>query len=59
MAVVVVQGSIWWVTPSQVAAEILKVAFCPKGVCSASAADRWLQPRGASEATPTLLARGS
>ena len=59
VAVVVVQGSIWWVTPSQVAAEILKVAFCPKGVCSASAADRWLQPRVAPEVAPTLLARGS
>ena len=58
VAVVIVQGSIWWVTPSQVAAEILKVAFCPKGVCSESAADRWLQPRGVSDLPPTLLARG-
>ena len=59
VAVVVVQGSIWWVTPSQVAAEILKVAFCPKGVCSASAADRWLELPGAQDDTPTHLARGS
>ena len=56
VAVVIVQGSLWWVTPSQVAAEILKVAFCPKGVCSAAAADRWLQPGPVSSGTPTLVA---
>jgi cell division protein FtsI/penicillin-binding protein 2 len=59
VAVVVVQGSIWWVTPSQVAAEILKWAFCPKGLCSEDAADRWLQLRAGSDVTSTLLAQGS
>lgn len=56
VAVVVVHGSLWWVTPSQIAAEILKVAFCPKGVCSAEAADRWLLPSPVSDAAPTLVA---
>jgi hypothetical protein len=58
VAVVVVQGRLWWVTPSQVAAEILKVAFCPKGVCSAGAADRWLEPATAQTGSATLVARG-
>jgi membrane peptidoglycan carboxypeptidase len=43
VAVVLVQGKLWWLTPSQVAAEVLRVAFCPKGVCRPEAAQRWLE----------------
>jgi cell division protein FtsI/penicillin-binding protein 2 len=41
IAVVCVQAPLYWVSASQVAAETLKVIFCPKGVCSPDAADRW------------------
>ena len=44
LAVVQVQAPLYWTTPSQVAAEILKVAFCPKGVCRAEAVSAWLEP---------------
>ena len=48
IAVVSVQAPLYWVSASQIAAEVLKVIFCPKGVCSSDAADRW---REASRAT--------
>jgi cell division protein FtsI/penicillin-binding protein 2 len=41
IAVVSVQAPLYWVSASQVAAEVLKVVFCPKGVCSEAAAERW------------------
>jgi peptidoglycan glycosyltransferase len=41
IAVLSVQGPLYWMSASQVAAEVLKVAFCPKGVCSAEAAEVW------------------
>jgi cell division protein FtsI/penicillin-binding protein 2 len=50
IAVVSVQAPLYWVSASQVAAETLKVIFCPKGVCSAAAAERW------SEASPPSVA---
>lgn len=34
VATVAVQGPLYWMSASQMAAEVLKVAFCPKGVCS-------------------------
>ncbi len=34
VATVAVQGPLYWMSASQLAAEVLKVAFCPKGVCS-------------------------
>jgi cell division protein FtsI/penicillin-binding protein 2 len=40
IAVVSVQAPLYWVSASQVAAEVLKVIFCPRGVCSPAAADR-------------------
>ncbi|MEN8181847.1 MAG: penicillin-binding transpeptidase domain-containing protein [Myxococcota bacterium] len=58
VAAVVVQGSRWWVTPSQVAAEVLKGVFCPRGVCDPEAADRWLDPQPEPEPRPTLIASG-
>ena len=34
VATLAVQGPLYWMSASQLAAEVLKVAFCPKGVCS-------------------------
>ena len=50
IAVVSVQAPLYWVSASQLAAETLKVIFCPKGVCSSAAAGRW------SEASPSSVA---
>lgn len=33
VATVAVQGPLYWMSASQMAAEVLKAAFCPKGVC--------------------------
>jgi cell division protein FtsI/penicillin-binding protein 2 len=52
IAVVSVQAPLYWVSASQVAAETLKVIFCPKGVCSPAAADRW---REASHTRATVI----
>jgi cell division protein FtsI/penicillin-binding protein 2 len=41
IAVVCVQAPLYWVSASPVAAETLKLIFCPEGVCSPTAADRW------------------
>ncbi len=45
VAVLVVQGHIWWRNASQVAAEVLESVFCEKGRCTDELADRWLHPR--------------
>lgn len=34
VATLAVQGPLYWMSASQLAAEVLKVAFCPNGVCS-------------------------
>jgi cell division protein FtsI/penicillin-binding protein 2 len=52
IAAVSVQAPLYWVSASQVAAETLKVIFCPKGVCSPAAAARW---RGASDAPEAVV----
>jgi hypothetical protein len=49
IAVVSVQAPLYWVSASQVAAEVLKVIFCPKGVCSPAAAERWGETSPGSE----------
>jgi cell division protein FtsI/penicillin-binding protein 2 len=49
IAVVSVQAPLYWVSASQVAAEVLKVIFCPKGVCNPAAAERWEEPPPGSE----------
>jgi cell division protein FtsI/penicillin-binding protein 2 len=41
VAVVSVQGPLYWVSASQVAAEVFKILFCPKGVCDVEAVQRW------------------
>jgi cell division protein FtsI/penicillin-binding protein 2 len=51
IAVVSVQAPLYWVSASQVAAEVLKVVFCPKGVCNAAAAENW----GEAFPTPTSV----
>ena len=50
IAVVSVQAPLYWVSASQVAAETLKVVFCPKGVCSSAAAARWREASAPSVA---------
>jgi cell division protein FtsI/penicillin-binding protein 2 len=42
VATVAVQGKRWWWSASQLAADVLRSAFCPKGRCSAAAADRFV-----------------
>jgi hypothetical protein len=53
IAVLVVQGPLWWRNASQIGAEILRQAFCSQGRCEAQNAERWLRP---SAAAPALLA---
>ncbi|MGH7287660.1 MAG: penicillin-binding transpeptidase domain-containing protein [Myxococcota bacterium] len=42
VATLAVQGPRWWWSASQLAAEVLRSAFCPKGKCSVEAADRFV-----------------
>jgi peptidoglycan glycosyltransferase len=42
IATVAVQGPRWWWSASQLAAEVLRAAFCPGGKCSPEAAERLL-----------------
>ncbi len=44
IATVAVQGQRWWWSASQLAAEVLRAAFCPGGRCSPEAADRLAAP---------------
>jgi cell division protein FtsI/penicillin-binding protein 2 len=48
VATVAVQGPLYWMSASQMAAEVLKGLFCPKGVCRVDAL------RGIQAATPTM-----
>ncbi len=45
VAVLLLQGHLWWRNASQVAAEVLRVVFCPAGACRAESVDRWTHPR--------------
>jgi len=42
IAVVSVHGDFFLQTSSQLAAEVLRRVFCPKGICDATAANEWL-----------------
>jgi len=42
VAVVLVQGDLYWKTASQIAAEVLRAVFCSDGPCRAEAAARWI-----------------
>ena len=55
VAIVVVQGPHWWTSGSQLAAQVLRAAFCPAGErCSAAAVDRLFE-----EKRPAAVARSS
>ena len=54
IATVVVQGPRWWWSASQLAAEVLRTAFCPHGKCSPEAADRLRTPLEADAPAPPL-----
>jgi len=41
VATLAVQGPRWWWSASQLAADVLRGAFCPKGRCSPDAVDRF------------------
>ena len=51
IATVAVQGPRWWWSASQLAAEVLRSAFCPGGKCNRDAAER-LKPRSTAAAIP-------
>jgi len=55
IATLVLQSDLYWLTSSQVAAQVLKRSFCEKGACSVDYADRWL--RSTSAATAGLRLR--
>lgn len=48
VAVVLVQGPRWWMSGSQLAAQVFRAAFCPDGRCSAAAIDRLATRKHAS-----------
>jgi cell division protein FtsI/penicillin-binding protein 2 len=52
IATVAVQGPRWWWSASQLAAEVLRSAFCPRGRCSRDAADRLIPPLDAPPVPP-------
>jgi len=52
VATLAVQGKRWWWSASQLAADVLRTAFCPKGRCSVEAADRFLERDVAVPAAP-------
>jgi cell division protein FtsI/penicillin-binding protein 2 len=53
VATVVVQGPHWWTSGSQLAAQVLRAAFCPAGErCSAAAVDRLFE-----QTKPSAVAR--
>ncbi len=45
VAVLLLQSHLWWRNAAQVAAEVLRVVFCPGGACRAESVDRWTHPR--------------
>ena len=60
IATVAVQGPLYWMSASQMAAEVLKAVFCPKGVCDREAVERYVGvPRDEIAATPRAGASGS
>ena len=53
IATVAVQGQRWWWSASQLAAEVLRAAFCPDGRCSPEAVDRLTAPLDTAPPTPS------
>lgn len=52
VATLLVQGDLWWRNAAQIAAEVLRRAFCSDGSCRAELAERWL---GSPEATTAAV----
>jgi len=44
VAVLLVQGDLWWRSASQIAADVLRVVFCSDGTCRAEGAEQWTHP---------------
>ena len=42
IAVLLVQGELWWRSASQIAGEVLRRVFCEDGACRPEAAARWI-----------------
>jgi cell division protein FtsI/penicillin-binding protein 2 len=55
IATVAVQGPRWWWSASQLAAEVLRASFCPRGKCDPQAVERFLEPAD-GEPVPPLAA---
>jgi len=49
VAVLLVQGDLWWRSASQIAAEVLRVVFCSEGSCRAEGAEQWTHPTDRAE----------
>jgi peptidoglycan glycosyltransferase len=60
VAVLLVQGNLWWRSASQIAAEVLRVVFCSDGACRAEGAERWTHPTDGpeTEAIPEVESAG-
>jgi peptidoglycan glycosyltransferase len=54
VAVLVVQGKVWWRNASQVASEVLKRVFCVRGRCDVAHASRYVPPARQGEAAPPV-----
>ena len=57
VAVLVVQGKLWWRNASQIASEVLKRVFCVRGRCDVAHVTRYVSPvaHGETEAQAPLI----
>ncbi len=57
VAVLVVQGKLWWRNASQIASEVLKRVFCVRGRCDVAHVSRYVSPaaHGETEAQAPLI----
>lgn len=59
VAVLVVQGKLWWRNASQVASEVLKRVFCVRGRCDVAHASRYVPATGRDDASPPAALLGA
>ena len=59
VAVLVVQGKVWWRNASQVASEVLKRVFCVRGRCDVAHASRYVPPASRGEGAPNAAIVGA
>jgi len=59
VAVLVVQGKLWWRNASQVASEVLKRVFCVRGRCDVAHAARYVPAHGRGEVAPPAAMIGA